>query len=477
MSAATLPVVANAATGSVAYEAELEIAPTRLHDVEAWLPDHVAELLRLPGFVSVESFRAGETADGWIRRKNVYRLASREHLDHYLTHIAPEMSARLRASFGDSVRATRRVLLPAPLSDAVPTTPPATATGSACLNCGAPLAATYCHRCGQRHDPHIHSLWHFMREVTENLTHADSRLWRTMWALLAKPGRLTSEFFAGRRARYLPPFRLYLVISVLFFLIASALTGDDIVRIDVNEKNSAAELEQASAELPAEPAADAGEPQQSKGSQISSDVRREVAAQVQAAAAAERQREVMSAQKTPPAAATLTTAVPRDRGKFCDELKYVGPWKSSIEPRLQAGCRKSVLDGGKALKSEYMHNMPRAMFVLLPLLALLMKFLYWRPQRHYVEHLLFFIHTHAALFLLIMLQIVVAAIPGLDVLEDPLSLAMGVYIVWYLYKAMRRTYGQGRALTLAKFVALGTGYVVLGSLVAAFTVIYSVAAL
>ena len=54
--------------------------------------------------------------------------------------------------------------------------------------------------------------------ATEDLTHADSRLWRTLAALLFKPGHLTREFLAGRRARYLPPVRLYLVLSVLFFL-------------------------------------------------------------------------------------------------------------------------------------------------------------------------------------------------------------------------------------------------------------------
>ncbi|HET9473089.1 MAG TPA: DUF3667 domain-containing protein, partial [Steroidobacteraceae bacterium] len=66
----------------------------------------------------------------------------------------------------------------------------------------------------------MHSVRHFASEAFESITHADSRLWRTLGYLLARPGRLTSEFFAGRRVRYLPPFRLYLVISLLFFVIA-----------------------------------------------------------------------------------------------------------------------------------------------------------------------------------------------------------------------------------------------------------------
>ena len=101
-----------------------------------------------------------------------------------------------------------------------------------CANCGTPLAGEYCNHCGQRHEPHVHSVGHFASEAFESITHADSRLWRTLWFLLAKPGRLTSEFFAGRRVSYLPPFRLYLVISVIFFLVAGLPDVGADVQID-----------------------------------------------------------------------------------------------------------------------------------------------------------------------------------------------------------------------------------------------------
>src|SRR5262245_16324656 len=93
-------------------------------------------------------------------------------------------------------------------------------TAPTCENCGAPLAGEFCSSCGQRHEPHVHTLGHFASEAFESVTHADSRLWRTLGYLLVRPGFLTREFFSGRRARYLPPFRLYLVISLLFFVVA-----------------------------------------------------------------------------------------------------------------------------------------------------------------------------------------------------------------------------------------------------------------
>src|SRR4051812_45191979 len=94
-----------------------------------------------------------------------------------------------------------------------------------CANCGTPLSGEYCAKCGQRDEPQVHSVTHFASEALESITHADSRLWRTLSYLLAKPGRLTLEFFAGHRVSYLPPFRLYLVISLLFFLIARVPEG------------------------------------------------------------------------------------------------------------------------------------------------------------------------------------------------------------------------------------------------------------
>jgi len=126
----------------------------------------------------------------------------------------------------------------APAAAALPAEPLSAApVAPRCDNCGASVSGRYCGNCGQRLEPPVHSLWHFLTVAMEDVTHADTRLWRTLRALLFKPGYLTHEFLAGRRARYLPPVRLYLVLSVVFFLCASLThskpelvqvsTGDD----------------------------------------------------------------------------------------------------------------------------------------------------------------------------------------------------------------------------------------------------------
>ena len=90
-----------------------------------------------------------------------------------------------------------------------------------CRNCGAELTGEYCARCGQREG---RGDWRFrdaLADVFGEVFRLDSRLWRTLYALVLRPGLLTAEFNAGRRARYVPPFRLYLIISFLTFLVLS----------------------------------------------------------------------------------------------------------------------------------------------------------------------------------------------------------------------------------------------------------------
>ena len=90
-----------------------------------------------------------------------------------------------------------------------------------CRNCGAPLSGEYCADCGQKGDVHVPTTAELLHEALEGITHSDSRVWLSLQYLLFVPGKLTAEFIAGRRVSYLPPFRLYLVLSVAFFLMTS----------------------------------------------------------------------------------------------------------------------------------------------------------------------------------------------------------------------------------------------------------------
>ncbi len=95
-----------------------------------------------------------------------------------------------------------------------------------CASCGADLHGGFCSVCGE---PAVHdgdlSFRHLTHEALHEFTHIDGKIWRTVGALLFQPGRLTKEYWAGRRGQWVRPLRLYLVISALTLLFAASAAG------------------------------------------------------------------------------------------------------------------------------------------------------------------------------------------------------------------------------------------------------------
>src|SRR5436309_14257826 len=86
-----------------------------------------------------------------------------------------------------------------------------------CENCGAPLTGHYCAQCGQAAVDYRRSFRHVIADVLESFLNWDSKFFATIALLIFKPWRLTNEFLAGKRVRYVNPLRLYLLASILFF--------------------------------------------------------------------------------------------------------------------------------------------------------------------------------------------------------------------------------------------------------------------
>jgi hypothetical protein len=100
-----------------------------------------------------------------------------------------------------------------------------------CRNCETPLEARFCPQCGQRNVDLERPLAELLGDVVREIFDVDGRAIQTLWMLFRRPGVLTSEFLAGRRRLYSPPLRLYLVISVLFFVVATWVAGRGILLI------------------------------------------------------------------------------------------------------------------------------------------------------------------------------------------------------------------------------------------------------
>ena len=277
----------------------------------------------------------------------------------------------------------------------------------ACLNCNAPLTGLYCASCGQKHIPSIPSMTQSIGEIIETLTYADSRLWRTLGLLLVKPGELPSRYFAGKRASVLPPLRLYLIISIAFFMVLRI----DSTLISESQKVSPISIE---------------------------------------------------ASET-----TLAT------GENPCNIDYAGPFAPYLKNRMIAACEQAVLDSGETLTRRFTANLPKAMFALMPLVAAVMVLWYRRPKRFFMEHLIFQVFNHSALFLAAGLTYVISWIVP-SAVASGLELALLPYTFYYCYRSLRTYYQQSRAVTWVKFASLSVAYLILLIMVMAFTGIASI---
>ncbi|MGH8562463.1 MAG: DUF3667 domain-containing protein [Nevskiales bacterium] len=109
-----------------------------------------------------------------------------------------------------------------------------------CLNCGGELRGPFCAECGQRAVPPDPTVRELAGDAWNEFTGYDGRVMETLRGLL-RPGFLTREYIAGRRAHYLPPVRVYLIVSVVYFLIAASAPeiGTGGIRIDITDTGAA----------------------------------------------------------------------------------------------------------------------------------------------------------------------------------------------------------------------------------------------
>jgi hypothetical protein len=411
---------------AVTYEVRLEFEQALAPEVDAWLPDHIAAMLRLPGFLSAQTLDDAPLpvrADGKIRRCVQYRMRSRDALAGYLRDHAPEMRAATVQRFGDRVQAVRRVL--EPMDEAV------TSDVRRCANCHSMLSGQYCAVCGQRDRTRMISVWELVADFVGEFLNFDSRFWRTLFPLLFRPGRLTSEYLRGRRVHFTPPLRLYVISSLVFFLLATSGNGGD------SEFQFDGEPD-ATTSVPGEPAV---EPPH-EGDPASAPQRPEDVPQT--VGPVEEDFEGIDVSKGKCNIGNFNTGEPFIDGPVHDRLKHT--------------CDRIVADHGRAFLKGLVDNIPRMLFFFLPVIAFAMKALYLGSRRYYVEHLLFFVHLHSFVFLVLSLTLVTAKLDhhfkGLGLVNGLTIAAVCLYIPYYLFRALRVVYGQGRFLTFIKYVML-----------------------
>lgn len=227
---------------------------------------------------------------------------------------------------------------------------------TACRNCHAPLDGEYCGTCGQRNVDLERPIWSLLGDVIKETFEVDGRAWLTLKTLFRHPGKLTSEFLAGRRRTYTSPLRLYLVTSIAFFVFVAWLAQ---------------------------------------------------------------------------------TGVLLDPGQ---------------DPVFDAAVQAQFLSD----------DLPRLMFVLLPVFAVLMKIMYRR--RLYFDHLIFSIHLHTAAYVVLALMLPLEDIASGNIGLTIVQFILLVCFLAYFVIAVKRVYASGWWVAALKSAAVLFGYMIVVSI-------------
>jgi len=320
---------------------------------------------------------------------------------------------------------------------------------SRCENCGAQLQAHWCARCGQAAIDYRRSFRHVIADVLESFLNWDSKFFATIGLLLARPWKLTNEFLAGHRVRYVHPLRLYLVASILFFFAVNYWTKAIPSPAQRNlspEERAQIEAVVADKDVPPEVRA-----------------RLEDALKRGSPAPTER-----GEQPALPAAAPKETATP---GVVSNPTATPS---TPLEKWIEARAKEKMGEHGMNMQlfiRTLISNLPYMMLCCIPLFAFVLKILYFRRHIFYIDHLIYALHIHTFAYTGIML-IVLATIGLSRVVTGPIAgwiiALLWIEFVMQIFLSIRRVYRQSWFISVFKFLFGGLAYlIVLGVALAA----------
>ncbi|MEF3082559.1 DUF3667 domain-containing protein [Luteimonas sp. SMYT11W] len=366
---------------------------------------------------------------------------------------------------------------------ALPPLPSDDAHPSACENCGTPLQGDFCHACGQSTHSPVRNVAHAVEEVFESFWHLDGRIFRTLRDLFV-PGRIANRYLGGHRVRYVAPMRLFVILTLLTFFVAKFVVQDAMQDVQpgqmVRTDDVATEFSQAQTvdevrTMRDDALAGIAETRRTVGALPGVSPQLDVAAaevraQAQARIAAlAPDGAAPTAPDAAPGAATLdtgpqaaTTPAPDDADASTSGPPTIG---GPIGERIERNIERFNNDPQIFVRALF-GVAPTALFILVPLFAVLLKLLYLFQGRLYLEHVVVGLYSHAALMLALLLVLCGAlASPWLATHAAWSTGIVGVaqiLLLWampvYLLLMQKRVYGQSWPWTLVKFAIIGMAY-------------------
>lgn len=325
-----------------------------------------------------------------------------------------------------------------------------------CLNCqlAFDIETNYCPRCGQENNHSKLSFWRIITDFLHNYFSFDSRFGHSLLPFFFNPGALTNYYTEGKRAAYINPIRLYLIVSLLFFFVFSMMGRGFISKAHkrLDETNQTT-IDSVSMDL----------------SQIISikwdsieHARKDSIAHMMAQDTTLNPKDVSVPDDFLSASnGQIYISLRKDRNlsalQIMDSLDTHG--LSAFERKLVLQAIKTDQMPKDILMSQILQNLPIMMMVLLPLLALILKLFYLKKDIYYFSHLIHLIHLHSFIYF-------VFGIGAILVLNhDTLQFSYAkiwpicfILVTIYATLSFRKVYAEGWIRTLIKYLSIGFIY-------------------
>lgn len=348
-----------------------------------------------------------------------------------------------------------------------------------CLNCGEKMSGKFCYNCGQKDTDFRRPYWTFLEDISDNLFTRDAKFWRTMGYLLFLPGAMTRDVIQGKRIRYLPPIRLFLVSIIMFFLTVGVfnvaiikMTGDPIAYED-----RLAELTQRQTKIEAELAAVDTE-DVFEVEDLERDLERAGDRLVQLDIWRRDQLERSdqdAVRKTEGGLliydyslnVEMFTEISEDdhylpeefiekEFQFDDGDGDLDFWIfKDLGTKVKRGLQNAARDPTR-LNNALNNWVPIIMGIFVPLTAIFLRFYYWKREHYIFNHLVFSLHFHTYIFFILTFFVLAQVLLGSSVSTWLFAAAVPLYFMVGLKVAT----GQGWFRTFSKFILISIFYTI-----------------
>ena len=290
-------------------------------------------------------------------------------------------------------------------------------TDKTCLNCNHVVENKFCPNCGQENIETKQSFHYLFTHFVEDLTHYDGSFWKTIKALLFKPGRLTKEYLAGKRKLYVPPVKLYIFISFVAFLLPNILPDYSFVEdLDANKPKA----------------------------------------------------NIVDNDEIEKKNVVVFNGPPISNLKQLDSIENVATEKEKMSRFEYYAYKYAIKNKAKATKEEsrekikenLRHNTPKVLFLYMPVFAFFLWLFHNKKKWYYFDSGVFTLHYFGFLLLLFTISVffdwLFALVYTGDVISALIGIATVTYGFFYFFRAHSTFFGEKKYISRLKGLLLFT---------------------